>query len=199
MKKLNVHFRLMAVLSILILAGWLVACTNASNKISTYTFDVEGQITDLAGNPLSNVLVEFGSASVPTDTNGYYKVTHTQTNNSVAPIIKASAAGYETTNRNIGTAPGQYTINIVLNPIIDQASISEAAASSSTVLGDLNGDKKVTIIDALLAAKCANNQAVVPCNLKTADVNGNGTVDIIDALLISRFATGTIKEFPKKK
>lgn len=197
MSKLKVHFTLMVVLSIFILAG-MIACSNNANKISTYTFDVQGQITDLAGNPLSNVLVEFGATSVPTDTNGFYKVTYTQTNNTVAPIIKASAAGYETTSRNIGTEPGQYTVNVVLNPIIDKAAISEKAASSSTVLGDLNGDKKVTIIDALLAAKCANNQAVVPCNPKTADVNGDGSVTIIDALLISRYATGAITSFPKK-
>jgi hypothetical protein len=196
MNKHIILFVLSAALIIFIIAGGMTACGDNSNKNRTYTFDVSGQVTDLTGKPLPNASIIFGTSTTSTDADGNYKVSFTQMNSIIAPPVKASAAGYEPANRNISNVPGTYDVNFVLNPVIDDAAL--AAAASSNVLGDIDGDKKVTILDALLAAKCANHQAVVPCNPKTADVNGNGTVDVIDALMISRYATGAITSFPKK-
>ncbi len=56
-------------------------------------------------------------------------------------------------------------------------------------VGDVNGDGSLSIIDALLIARCAL-RLDSNCNLSIADLNCNNVIDIVDALLIARKALG---------
>ncbi len=51
------------------------------------------------------------------------------------------------------------------------------------LLGDINNDNQITIVDALLAARCSIGLGT--CS-KAADVNCDGRITIQDALLIAR-------------
>ncbi len=55
-------------------------------------------------------------------------------------------------------------------------------------LGDMDGDQKVSTVDALLVARCTLHLS--SCEASKADVDCNHTVNIIDALLIARKAIG---------
>lgn len=54
--------------------------------------------------------------------------------------------------------------------------------------GDVNGDGRVTIVDALFIARAAVNLREV--DAAAADANGDGTVSIVDALLVAQAAVG---------
>ena len=56
--------------------------------------------------------------------------------------------------------------------------------------GDVSGDGKTDIVDALFIARHAVGLSVPSFNEDAADVNCNGQVDIVDALLVARKAVG---------
>jgi hypothetical protein len=69
-------------------------------------------------------------------------------------------------------------------------------AQTGALLGDVDGNNTIDIIDALQVARYyvgLINTFTMPQN---ADVDANGTVDIVDALYIARFYVGLITEFP---
>lgn len=74
-----------------------------------------------------------------------------------------------------------------------------AAQSVGSVLGNVNGDGAINIIDALLTAQYAAGISVASYNSQLADVDGNRAVTIIDALLIAQYTTGLITQFPALK
>ncbi len=55
--------------------------------------------------------------------------------------------------------------------------------------GDVNGDGYITIVDALLAARCSIHLSS-SCNLDVTDINCSNSIDIADALLIARKTIG---------
>ena len=57
-------------------------------------------------------------------------------------------------------------------------------------LGDVSGDGKINIVDALMVARLAVGLPVTNCDSNTADVNCDGKVAILDALLIARKSVG---------
>jgi len=61
---------------------------------------------------------------------------------------------------------------------------------SNLELGDVNGDGRVTIVDALLVARYSVNLMVINFHADKADVNCDGAVTIVDALLIARKSVG---------
>ena len=68
------------------------------------------------------------------------------------------------------------------------------------VLGDVNGDGEVNIIDAgLVYAHVGGRVTLTGDALKLADVNGDGEVNIIDAGLVYAYVGGRINEFPTKQ
>lgn len=63
--------------------------------------------------------------------------------------------------------------------------ITRKAASQTLQQGDVNGDKYLTVVDALLMLRYnAGKTQLDPAQLKRADTNGDGKVDVIDALTL---------------
>jgi len=65
-----------------------------------------------------------------------------------------------------------------------------SGSSGNLNLGDVSGDGKIDIVDALFVARYAVKLPVSNFNAKAADVNCDGKVDIVDALLIARKTVG---------
>ncbi len=69
--------------------------------------------------------------------------------------------------------------------------------TASFILGDVNDDNSINIIDALVIAQYFSGLNptgfLVP---EAADVNQNGAIDIVDALLVAQYDSGLIDEFP---
>lgn len=64
------------------------------------------------------------------------------------------------------------------------------------ILGDVNGNQKVDLVDALYVIQYYNKvKTLNSVELKAADANKNGTVDLVDALLIMQYYNGIIKSF----
>lgn len=63
--------------------------------------------------------------------------------------------------------------------------ITRKAASQNLQQGDVNGDKYLTVVDALLMLRYnAGKTQLDSAQLKRADMNGDGKVDVIDALTL---------------
>lgn len=63
--------------------------------------------------------------------------------------------------------------------------ITRKAASQTLQQGDVNGDKYLTVVDALLMLRYnAGKTQLDPAQLKRADMNSDGKVDVIDALTL---------------
>lgn len=63
--------------------------------------------------------------------------------------------------------------------------ITRKAASQTLQQGDVNGDKHLTVVDALLMLRYnAGKTQLDSAQLKRADMNGDGKVDVIDALTL---------------
>lgn len=63
--------------------------------------------------------------------------------------------------------------------------ITRKAASQTLQQGDVNGDKYLTVVDALLMLRYnAGKTKLDLAQLKRADINGDGKVDVIDALTL---------------
>ena len=70
---------------------------------------------------------------------------------------------------------------------------------SGEVLGDMNDDKTVGVMDAILVLQgTVKLFAFTSVDLKTGDVNGDGTVNVLDAILILKKCVFLINEFPVK-
>ena len=65
------------------------------------------------------------------------------------------------------------------------------------MMGDINGNKKIDLVDALYIVQYYNKVRYFMEEQKTvADVNKNAMVDLVDALLIVQYYNGLIKTFP---
>ena len=68
------------------------------------------------------------------------------------------------------------------------------------VLGDVNGDGEVDIIDAMLVYAHVNAKKLLADDARRlADVNGDGEVDIIDAMLVYAYVNGKRTSFPAEQ
>lgn len=98
------------------------------------------------------------------------------------------------------------TVKLSVENVKDQsesAFVPTGASSKVTVkleavmLGDINGNKKIDLVDALYIVQYYNKVRYFTDEQKTAaDVNKSGTVDLVDALLIMQYYNGVIKSFP---
>lgn len=70
---------------------------------------------------------------------------------------------------------------------------------NENIIGELNGDNSVDVLDATIVQKHAVGKAdLINEQLAAADVNNDNNVDILDAAEIQKFAAGKITEFKKK-
>ena len=67
--------------------------------------------------------------------------------------------------------------------------------TASILLGDVNTNGAVDIVDALLVAQYYVGLNPANFNSAAADVNRSETIDIIDALLIAQYYVGIITSF----
>ncbi|MBN2534188.1 MAG: dockerin type I repeat-containing protein [Spirochaetales bacterium] len=67
---------------------------------------------------------------------------------------------------------------------------------NAQVLGDVNQDQDIDIVDALLVAQYYVGLDPPGFFIDLADTNCDGSVDIIDALLIAQYYVGLVGEFP---
>ena len=68
--------------------------------------------------------------------------------------------------------------------------------NKETLLGDVNGDGEITIVDSTILQKYIVGQTTLDDEtLNVADVNKDGAVTIVDATLIQKFVVKTITEF----
>jgi hypothetical protein len=92
-----------------------------------------------------------------------------------------------------------FVISIVLiltslSAISGQSSL----AVQSRIIGDVNKDGSMSIVDALLIAQFYVGFTSVDAYLPFGDPSNDDTIDIVDALLIAKFYVGLIAEFPRK-
>jgi len=87
---------------------------------------------------------------------------------------------------------------VVVNADMVKIIVSDSSSTTSVpsgTLGDVNGDKQVDIIDALMTAQYYVGLNPQGFNQNFADVNRDGQIDIIDALRIARYYVGLISGF----
>ncbi len=95
---------------------------------------------------------------------------------------------------------GDHTIEIISTELDEYENSDQvvfSVISRPIMLGDVNSDGLIDIIDALLTAQYY--VGLDPENFvshEAADVNGDGEIDIVDALLIARYYIGLIDIFP---
>ena len=73
---------------------------------------------------------------------------------------------------------------------------SQTPAPGSPLLGDINSDLAVDIVDALMLAQYYVGICDCVSDPVIADVNLDGTVNIVDALLIAQYYVGIINSLP---
>jgi murein DD-endopeptidase MepM/ murein hydrolase activator NlpD len=76
--------------------------------------------------------------------------------------------------------------------LLGLASTSSAWAS----WGDVNGDSRVDIVDAMQIARYSVDLPTYPFYSWWADVTGDGKIDITDALLVAQYSVNKISHFP---
>ena len=70
---------------------------------------------------------------------------------------------------------------------------------SQYIIGDVNGDGYVDVLDATLVQKYSSEKTKLnDRQLYVADVNNDGIVDVLDAATIQKYAVEKISEFKKK-
>jgi hypothetical protein len=68
--------------------------------------------------------------------------------------------------------------------------------SSTGVKGDVNGDNRVDVVDALFVARYCAGLQLAGFNANLADVNCSGVIDIVDAMVIAQYAAGLLPRLP---
>lgn len=104
--------------------------------------------------------------------------------NPLGKNAKASGKG------KVSLKPGENTVKVTCTAASGvkrtyTIKITRKAASQTLQQGDVNGDKYLTVVDALLMLRYnAGKTQLDPAQLKRADMNGDGKVDVIDALTL---------------
>jgi len=158
--------------------GPVVTCQLLAFHSSGYVTDITS--TEPIGGATITVDATIGTTSKQTDATGYYDI-------SVMSCMLGDPATFTI------TAPGYETLVSVLG--IGQVNNYDfELTANDCVLGDVNNDGFIDIIDALLVAQYYVGLIDLPY-ICAADVNCNGENDIIDALLIAQFYVGLITSF----
>ena len=169
---------------------------SVENAIKNYV-SVESYSTESGGN---KVIVKIKASQEVKNIGNLFNVNFT-------PVKTNYTTGNNSTNGNsAGTTTITDTVKLSVTNVKDQnesAFVTTGASSKVTVkletpmLGDINGNKKIDLVDALYVVQYYNKVRYFTNDQKTAaDVNRNGTVDLVDALLIMQYYNGAIKNFP---
>lgn len=169
---------------------------SVENAIKNYV-SVESYSTESGGN---KVIVKIKASQEVKNIGNLFNVNFT-------PVKTNYTTGNNSTNGNsAGTTTITDTVKLSVTNVKDQnesAFVTTGASSKVTVkletpmLGDINGNKKIDLVDALYVVQYHNKVRYFTNDQKTAaDVNRNGTVDLVDALLIMQYYNGAIKNFP---
>jgi hypothetical protein len=131
----------------------------------------------ITGAPVAGAIVTAGSSQFTTLSNGTF-------------IMMMSSGTYTVT----ATASG-YQIKILANIALSSGAVYDAGMSleSNTpppVPGDLNGDGKVGLTDAILALQVMSNITPVRQYYNVGDVNGDGKIGLPEAVYILQKAAG---------
>ncbi len=169
---------------------------SVENAIKNYV-SVESYSTESGGN---KVIVKMKASQEVKNIGNLFQVNFT-------PVKTGNTTGNGTASgNNTSTATIADTVKLSVTNVKDQNEsvfVTTGASSKVTVkletpmLGDINGNKKIDLVDALYVVQYYNKVRYFTDDQKTAaDVNKNGTVDLVDALLIMQYYNGAIKSFP---
>jgi hypothetical protein len=136
----------------------------------------------------SQITIPYTAASDISDTGTlctlHFKVTAKAGTSSAISMTTVQVAAQDVTS-----TAGDY---FVMNSAVSTVVITEG----NRVLGDVSGDDKINLVDALFVIRYVNNVKTFSSVEKTAaDVNKDGTVDLVDALLIIKYYNGEVKSF----
>lgn len=93
----------------------------------------------------------------------------------------------------------EYEKNITSSTKFKTQVMYQFTAMGAAMIGDVNGDKNVDVLDAAIVQKyAAGKSTLTPEQIYAGDVNGDNNADVLDAALIQKFAAGKITGFPKK-
>jgi hypothetical protein len=101
---------------------------------------------------------------------------------------------------------GNYTLTVLSAVVTKANSVAYSGVSaddltltvtgSGLMLGDINGDNAITMLDALKAAQAAAKSITLTAEqVNAADVNRDGSVTMLDALKIAQYASKIITSF----
>ncbi len=139
---------------------------NFDKYTTSYSLTVDNSVSSVTVN--ANALSNYATIS------GAGKVNLNVGKNTVKVNVKAASGAVRT-----------YTL-----------SITRKEGSNSLELGDVNGDGKIDVVDALTVMKYnAGSLKLTDAEKKRADVDKNGKVDIVDALTILQYVAGKINKF----
>ena len=75
-------------------------------------------------------------------------------------------------------------------------SLSIPCFSAQPLIGDVDGNQNINIVDALLIAQYTIHIPLTTFDESVADVNFDGSITIVDALLIAQYSVKIITEWP---
>ena len=139
---------------------------------------IKGYVRDAAtGAPITGATVTAGGSQFTTLSNGGFVLILPS---STYPVT-VTAYGYKTkTLANITVAPGK----------VFDAIISMEGSIQPPVTGDINGDGKADLVDAIIALQVVSNIKQAQKYYKEGDVNGDGLIGLPEAVYILQKAAG---------
>lgn len=164
------------------------AVTVTDNKVYRWMYTIYGYGMDLG--------ISDGWGMFPEFDNPAYGVTRSSATELYASIVSDPALAAQISEGGAAHAAFTAFKSALTDITSSQAAISAAAEALtnalepvSVILGDVDGDGRVTTSDALLIARHAMQlQILTGSVLEAADVDGNGVVALTDALLALRIA-----------
>lgn len=153
----------------------LLKTLNISGQKISPTFDKYTQSYSLTvANSVSAVTVNASTLSRKATVKGTGRISLKEGVNNISVKVTAPSGSVRT-----------YTIKV-----------TRKAASTTQLLGDVDGSKKIDVVDALTVLKYTAGNITLTADQKTrADVDKNGTVNVVDALTILKYVCGKINKF----
>ncbi len=160
---------------------------NLSDNIKSKV--TQGAYTISSGG--SKVTVPFTSTDTISSTGTLFYL-----NFKVISASSSSTAGSAANTTSVTVEPEEVTNKNSDFFICNSASSTVFITEADHILGDVNGDNKINLVDALWVICYYNKtKTLASVELTAADVNKNGTVDLVDALMIMQLYNGVIKSF----
>jgi hypothetical protein len=162
--------------------------------------NVDGHVTGTDGEPLEGATIYLMSTPMAvTDAEGYYEFTTIAYGGDGCPIGDSYLFANGQGQKFIGMICGDYTYDFSniseYDPMGTPIPDPQETPHPDPMIGDVNGDFSVTIVDALLTAQHYVGLNPGNFNSAVADVNCDGSITIVDALLIAQYYVGVIVEF----